>query len=608
MRLLQSGVKPHNILVCTFTRTAALDLQRELEALNVKGAEEVYAGTLHSYCFGLLYKADVLEITGRTPRTLLQFEERFMSEDLKEPTNESVRDLQSRLKAFSAAWARLQSDDPGWPHNDEDRRFQKQLDAWLRFHAGMLVGELIPEAMKFLNNNPASPVFPNYEHVLADEYQDLNRAEQSLLDTIAANGTLTIVGDEDQSIYSFKHAHPEGITTFHTSHENTLDYSLDDCRRCPTLVVELANSLISHNDSRANRKLLPLSTNPRGEVQVVQWSDSNAEATGLAENIAARIKAGQIATGDVLVLAPRREFGYAVREALKAVGIPAHSFFSEEVFDGNPGKGSECSAHEAFTLLVLLANPDDRVALRCWCGFGSPSFRTGAWKRVRDYCSKSGHSPVDALEQMAGDEVSLPYTSPVIERYEVLRAKLDTLGNLEGQELVDALFLENEPWAEPLRSLVGECGEEATAGTLLNLVRSGVIQPELPTDVDYVRIMSLYKSKGLTDDLVVIAGCIDGLIPTLPRPQANPTPEEIDRAIEEQRRLFFVAITRPKRTLIISSIIRIQRSEAHRMGATVSKGYGRYAKALASRFIQELGGSCPKTATSLPDVVTRADT
>ena len=245
MRLLEEGINPSRLLVCTFTRTAARDLQDELGRLGVTGADKVRAGTVHSFCFSLLSRAEVLESTGRVPRPLLKFEERFLLEDLRGTNNEGIRDLSKRLIAFTAAWARLQSETPGWPQDQQDQIFLHRLEAWLIFHEAMLIGELVLESLRFLRDNPASPYRPQFAHILVDEYQDLNRSEQVLLDELAARGHLTIVGDEDQSIYAFKHAHPEGIAQFHESHPGTHDENLEECRRCPRLVVSMANALIT---------------------------------------------------------------------------------------------------------------------------------------------------------------------------------------------------------------------------------------------------------------------------------------------------------------------------------------------------------------------------
>lgn len=582
-RLLQDGVPADRILVCTFTRTAARDLQKELASLGIAGADCVWAGTLHAFCFSLMNRAEVLQATGRVPRPLLKFEERFLLEDLSDASFGGIRERDRRLQAFNAAWARLQSETPGWPSDRIDKVFHHELSGWLRFHEAMLIGELVPETLRYLRDNPASPHRSAFEHVLVDEYQDLNRAEQVLLDLLAEAGYLVVIGDEDQSIYSFKFAHPEGIATFDKTHPHTHDERFDECRRCPRRVVEMANTLIANNPSRTPRVLTPLPGNPEGEVLVLQWRTLEDEAHGVAELIRRRIQNGDVQAGRVLVLAPRRQLGYAVRDALNARGVFAHSFFHEEALD-------EEDAQEAFTLLNLLANPDDRVALRCWCGFGSTSLRTGAWARLRQHCETSGDSPRAALERLASRDLTIPHTGPLVERFGELRRRLGELAPVRGQALVDALFPGDRDWTAPIRSLASTIErDEFNAQELRETLRIGITQPELPTDVDYVRVMSLHKSKGLTADLVAVVGCIEGLVPTL----ADGTPAERAASLEEQRRLFYVAITRTRRVLILSSATQLRRNLAHRMGAQVRGRSPVNATTIASRFLAELGPSRP---------------
>jgi superfamily I DNA/RNA helicase len=229
--------------------------------------------------------------------------------------------------------------------------------------------------------------------VLVDEYQDLNRAEQVLLDELAAGGSLTVVGDEDQSIYSFKYAHPEGIVEFHQDHPETHDESLDECRRCPHLVVSMANTLIEHNSVRTARVLRSCLSNPHGEVLVVQWPSMHNEAEGIATFVQQRIQANAVEPGRVLVLAPRRQIGYAIRDALNGKHVPAHSFFYEEALDGNPSAEAECGAQEAFTLLTLLVRPDDRVALRFRKQFTSQRWLGSDTSVLRVYRQFSTISP-----------------------------------------------------------------------------------------------------------------------------------------------------------------------------------------------------------------------
>ena len=144
-----------------------------------------------------------------------------------------TRECTKRIRAFEAAWARLQSEEPGWPQDQTDRQFQAALLRWLKFHRAILIGELIPESLRFLRNNPNSEARRAFDHVIIDEYQDLNRAEQDLLQILAEAGSIELVGDEDQSIYSFRHANPEGISDYRNRYPGTHDEVLNECRRCP---------------------------------------------------------------------------------------------------------------------------------------------------------------------------------------------------------------------------------------------------------------------------------------------------------------------------------------------------------------------------------------
>jgi superfamily I DNA/RNA helicase len=594
-RLLEvDQADPKRILTCTFTRTAAEDITRAISRLGVSGAEDIRTQTVHGFCFSMLSAQDVLKATGRVPRPLLRFEERFLLQDLCKAGLGGVRACGKKLLAFSAAWARLQHDQPGWPHDAADQEYQAALVAWLRFHEAILIGELIPEGIKYLRSNSLSPYRSMFDHLVVDEYQDLNRAEQRLVDLLA-NGNLVVVGDEDQSIYSFKHAHPEGIVEFPSTHPNTEEAGLDQCRRCPHRIVAMANALISHNASRSNRQLQPMSGNPVGEIHSVQWSSMQDEAAGIAAFIKARVDAGAVAPGNVLVLAPRRDFGYLVRDQLNDLNVPAHSFFSEELLDGDPKNINVSQAQQAIALLILLANLEDRVALRCWCGFGNNSLADAGWARLRTYCKGTGDSPWQVLEKLAGGALAIANTGHIITRFQALQAQISNLKGVTGQPLVDALFPAGEQWATPFIEIASTLEEDDFGPRkLVDTIRRHVSQPEMPTDVDYIRVMSLHKSKGLTADLVVVSGCLQGLIPSI---DTDATLQEQQQAMEEQRRLFYVAVTRTRQTLILSSVTGLPVAAAFKMRARTTRTICTTARTMASQFIHELGPQCPAAVT-----------
>ena len=126
-RLLEEGVHPRQILLSTFTRVAAADLRNAVVDLNAPGAEQVQASTVHGLCFRILGQNEVLAITGRFPRPLLDFECRFLLEDLGADNYGNIFARRKRLKAFESAWARLQTEEPGWPIDPTDRAFQHEL-------------------------------------------------------------------------------------------------------------------------------------------------------------------------------------------------------------------------------------------------------------------------------------------------------------------------------------------------------------------------------------------------------------------------------------------------------------------------------------------------
>ena len=246
-RLLELGQDPSRVMAVTFTRNAAANLIKDLHNLNVDGCDKVHVGTLHSFCFQLLNHNDVFEYLERTARSIisipksgsLQFEGGPLLNDLRSNGQfGDKREMTKRLKAFEAAWARLQEEQPGWTSNPIDRQFGDKLMDWMRFHRSILIGELIPLALKYLRDNPSSGALTSFDHVIVDEYQDLNRAEQEIVDLLAESGSSAIVGDPDQSIYGFRYANPDGVDDFVIRHSNTLDMTLAECRRCPTRVCQ----------------------------------------------------------------------------------------------------------------------------------------------------------------------------------------------------------------------------------------------------------------------------------------------------------------------------------------------------------------------------------
>ena len=267
----------------------------------------------------------VLGATGRVPRPLNEFELEPLVCDLM--AQHGGKKAVKRLRmAYEAAWARLQQEQPGYALSAEDAAFQADLLSWLRFHEAMLIGEVIPQLYSYLHSNPAAAERSEFAHILVDEYQDLNRAEQGVIALLSGAAEVCIVGDDDQSIYSFKHAHPDGIREWLNINAGADDLGLDDCRRCPTRVVQMANNLIGHNILRpVPRPLVPMPANGVGDVRIIQYQTIAQEVVGVSALVSGMI-AGGTPAGDILVLTQSRAFGTPLYEALVAQGVPTKSY------------------------------------------------------------------------------------------------------------------------------------------------------------------------------------------------------------------------------------------------------------------------------------------
>lgn len=584
----EEGVVPSRILVVTLTRTAADDLRRSLEKLDVEGANEVTTCTLHSLCFLTLMREDVLAVTRRTPRLLVQFERDILLKDLPESFG-TFTEKKSLLTQSEAAWSALDGTFLGTAPGTLPADFQDTLTESLRWHECMLVGELVPIAGTYLCENPYSPALERFDHILVDEYQDLNRADHGVIDLLAGaaigrGGQVAVIGDDDQCIYvRLRHAHPRGIVEYIADD----DIPLLECRRCPTRITAMAQSLIEHNPGRAKAPLVPRSSNPPGVIHNVIFPSMDEETEGLAQYIRARIESGDVKPGEVLVLANWRVIAYRIRDRLTDLGYDAHSYFREEALDTPESR-------HALTLLTLLAKPNDRVALRSYIALASPNEDRAAYRRIRDYAVKYGVSATDAFETLAAGDLHIPYTDHAVESFRKLQDEIANLQPLVGEieELVERLCPFGHAATSSLRGVMDRTllvpESQTDLAAFMSAVRTQIGVPEVPLDAPFIRLMSLHKSKGLTVKLVVIAGLVEGLVPRTPKEGLTGT--ALAEHEHEQRRILFVGITRPTEELVLSRFQEIDVQSAHRSGTATGNWVGQGVKrTVSSSLLRELG-------------------
>lgn len=598
-RLLGQHVDPKRILFVTFTRTAAASIKEDLAKSSVLNATSIVARTLHSLCLQILQSSGYLSQQERTNRLLLEFEKTFLLTDIGTDSRfKGYKDAKERLKTFEAGWAKENDDEPGQIKDESDQVYLHLLMGWLMFHKAMLIEEIIPHTLKYLRANPLAPELKLFDHVLIDEYQDLNKAEQAIVDLFGGRSALVVVGDIDQSIYEIlRNAYPFGILELHKRFRQVEvnEVDIEVCQRCPANIIDVANSLIKENQVRRKEYFIkPSDPSSIGKISVVQWDDVEQECIGIGNFIQHRLERGEVIPDDVLVLCPRKVYGAFLKEYLNKAGIGVHFTFREQLFDGNP-KQDEYFVEEAFTLLRLAADKYDRVALRCWLGFGDSNLLSSEYKSLQSYCYAQNMHPIDYLGEMLNNGLLIPYDDHLASRYQLLQSHLKSLEELTDYQKFMRLFPRILDWTEPVHQITKHIDENTTLSEIIEIIESNSVRPEVPLVAGSVRMMSLHSSKGLTAKLTIVIGCINGMIPKLP--DSEMSLKDRQRLLEEQRRLFYVAITRTQSELVLSSCLSMPYELAKKSGVQIlnrAKGSkNSQPRTQASSFLGELGSACP---------------
>jgi DNA helicase-2/ATP-dependent DNA helicase PcrA len=532
-RLVQKEeVDPQKIFVGTFTRAIAKELRDAL-------GTEVQVSTLHSLAFELLRKHPAA-CQGMHLRFLLKHEEDTLLYDIENAAAQ-IGDLHKRREALRLLQAsRAQRTVYG------NAAFAGAIRTWLQRHRGMLIGEVVYLCVTGLESADIAPSM--FDHVVIDEYQDLTVAEQELVSLIwSGTGTLTVLGDDDQSIYGFRFNHPKGITDFRVHWPECTDLTFLDNRRCGEEILETANLMMA--EAGATKPPMNSKSGRDGKLTAVQWNTLDEEIIGLTKYINA------CSDQSFLVLVPRRFIGYRLAEA---VGGDANTMFAEEVLE-HP------IAQESFIALGLVADSEDFVSARAWLGLHGAKKEPGQRRNADAYATlPTDTGGQEMIRRLASEELKVLGQGQANLRMRAKKAVEIIDRDMNGEETIEFLFndalAKEEPddekrrWlTEDLRQLRDAAKEILDRQDSPNLARVVEIlryriatrSPLSSADSEEprVRIMTLHSAKGLEADNVVIAGVANQFMPG-----GEPDAERL----AEQKRLLYVAVTRAKDSLIIS--------------------------------------------------------
>lgn len=578
------SVNIQEVLLITFSRLTALDLKNKVKTLD----RIPRASTLHSLCLSFLLSEDNHDIRSRIDSILLDFEKEILISDLKlKFTDKSKRQLKKLLDEFSAGWAVTQHDNV-FNENDERRLFKLEVLNWLSEHEAAMMEEIVYFAVdlaKKLKNEGVTPAFVDVpKYIFVDEFQDLNKLEQEFIELLAENShLLLIVGDPDQSIYSFKFAHPDGIIEF-SSRSDVESKTLTFSGRCGKKIINVANQLLTQANPQRTQLIQPLPNAEDGEVKLLTKNTQQEEFEDILDSIAARLNAG-VDAKEIFVLVPRRKLGIEFARFANAEkqnkninnSISFHFTVKSALTEKEKEKILEFS---------LIANPGSVLHLRSCLGLGDNNHFAKEIVQL-----KAGYGNLkNAFNSARPDDFGIRQRRirALCERIRILKEMIESFQSEEAvANIIDRLLPENDPDVVELRRIFLDLMEE---GDTVRVLYDKFI--DYTRTIHYrnnvVRIITLISSKGLEADHIYVLGCNDGNIPGQNR-SAYLNDHDFKN---EQRRLLYVACTRAKKLLTISwsRNIPFAQSRGHYTGSvrTITINGERYSQVAISEFLQDL--------------------
>ncbi len=402
-----------------------------------------------------------------------------------------------------------------------------------------------------------------FHYLLVDEYQDTNRAQYELIKLLGGeHGNVCVVGDDDQSIYGWRGADIRNILDFDKDFPDATVVRLEENYRSTPQVLDLANAVISANTSRMGKTLR--ATRPSGEqVTVVRSLDERDEADFVVgELMARRSAASALQLNDVAMLYRTNAQSRAIEEALRRHAVPYRLVGAVRFYDRR-------EIRDLMAYLKLIANPADDEALRRAVAVpkrgigettielladasrqrGLPMLRGGA---IPDIVSTLRPAARVALGEFVRLVQSLRERATEAAVDELLRELVDAINygdhlRAEGPESAERLDNVRELITGAAEQVADELGEVGLRPLDHFLQRATLVAQvdQLGADADAVTMMTLHNAKGLEFPVVFITGLEDGLFP-LAKAYDDPA------LLEEERRLFYVGITRAERKLYLT--------------------------------------------------------
>ena len=342
--IINKKVDSKNIFILTFTRAATAELKKKILKEIKKSDNLPYVYTLHGFSLRQLMKNSKRIST--LPQNFViadDYEERnIILEDLKGFLNSNIKEVRRLFNLLSANWETLNADRDGWEQNFESPEF---IGAWKehrQVYGYALRSELVYQFKNILESPDEIKIDGPIDYLIVDEYQDLNKCDLSVIGNLHERGAkLFVAGDDDQSIYGFRYAYPEGIRNFINVIKKSKMFQITECRRCDQQILELATNVIRQDYKRISKILKSLSKQ-KGQTHLLKFTNQYQEAKKIV-SIIKEILDKKITKEEEIIILLRSDhnkcFSNILSSSLKANGINVNSYSSlYNIFESNVGR------------------------------------------------------------------------------------------------------------------------------------------------------------------------------------------------------------------------------------------------------------------------------
>ena len=564
---IANGVKPWNILAITFTNKAANEMKERIEKLIGDNAKDVWMGTYHSICVRILrryidrigYKSDFVIFDTSDQRTLVKeclktlkvddklFSDRAVLSEISNGKNEMLDP-----KAYSVKYA-------GDFRKEKIAEIYELYQSKLRENNAIDFDDIINFTIKILTENQDVLEYytEKFQYILVDEYQDTNKAQFTLVSLFASRyGNITAVGDNDQGIYSFRGADITNILNFERDFPGTKIIKLEQNYRCTGNILKAANAVIKHNENKYEKNLW--TENDEGQVPCIYCGeDEYDEGRYIVEQINHLRTEEYYKYSDFTILYRMNAQSRAIEDILMREQIPYKVIGGLKFYERKEIK-------DIIAYLRLIHNTADNLSLRRIINEPKRGIGKTSLDKIQEISDKTGISMYEIIKNAQEYELNRVYLSSrdFINQIEELRNKKDELkiSDLIKQTLkitgyTKALEQENSIEAETrienleeFLTVAIEFEEQSADNTLAEFLENITLSSDidnLEDQEDSVTLMTLHSAKGLEFPVVFLVGMEEGIFPGY---KSIGEPKEL----EEERRLFYVGITRAKQYLYLT--------------------------------------------------------